>query len=321
MARSNVSLPRRKVKDGPKKKGKKTKTTGKKKPTSSTIVGRKRNGSACLLVFLVVFSYLIAIVLGAFVIASCVSTSANVNHIYLAELSRSETYDVSLRIGYFGGCVSVTETAAEEALSSPNDNSSNQTSTHCVSSMRGRDLDDLSEEFWESLDTSPTTQSTVQSFLNAALPQAKYLQENVFFWHPPLLHFILFIITGIMLLVARTGTSKKRTYKAMIVTTIILSAFSLALALVTVLGSLQGLNALLNISASRDQWNLGNGLFISRGDTMHGIQGALVGVAALFYVLMGALFVQRTPEGGVGYIIQAIQTVGAPLKRRIGRRG
>lgn len=100
---------------------------------------------------------------------------------------------------------------------------------------------------------------------------------------------------------------------------VILSAFSLAVALVTVLGSLQGLNALLNSSASKDQRCLNDSLYISRGTTMHAIQEALIGVTALFYVLMGALFVQRTPEG-VGYIIQAIQIVGNPVKRRMGRR-
>lgn len=103
----------------------------------------------------------------------------------------------------------------------------------------------------------------------------------------------------------------------MLVTAITLSAFSLALALVTVLGSLQGMNALLNTSASGNEKDLGGSLYISRGKAMQGLQGALVGVVAVFYVTMGALFVQRTPEASAGYIIQAFQTVGKPLKRRM----
>jgi hypothetical protein len=78
----------------------------------------------------------------------------------------------------------------------------------------------------------------------------------------------------------------------MLVTAITLSAFSLALALVAVLGSLQGMNALLNTSASGKERDLGNSLYISRGKAMRGLQGALVGVVAVFYGTMGALFVQ-----------------------------
>ncbi|GIJ85590.1 hypothetical protein Asppvi_004449 [Aspergillus pseudoviridinutans] len=351
---SSSTLPRKKVKTGAKKTGvKKTgkKTTGKKKPTSSTsqvhlappphpypantqyaptyapipqtVVlekpsNRKGKTSSCLLVCLAVFSYLVAIVLGLYIMTSCVSTTANANEIYLAELSTNGTYDISLRVGYFGGCLSATEAAK---VSSPHGNSSAQTSTHCVSNMRRKDLDNLSEDLWEPLAlNSSGAQSHVRSFLNTTLPQAKHLQENVFFCEPPLVHVLLFFTSGIMLLVARTGTSRKKSYKAMLVIAITLSAFSLALALVTALGSLQGMNALLNASASGEQRDLGNSLYISRGKIIQAIQGALAGIVAVFYVSMGVLFVQRTPEGAAGYIVHAFQTAGIPLKKRWGRR-
>ncbi|KAJ5160605.1 uncharacterized protein N7482_007609 [Penicillium canariense] len=351
---SSSTLPRKKAKTGVKKAGKKTgkKTTGKKKPTSSasavhlpmnslpmgpqyaqtytplpqtqTVVfdkpiNQKRSRSTCPLVFLAVISYLVAIILGLYVMTGCISKTANANEIYLAELSTNETYNISLRVGYFGGCVSVTEVAE---ASSTNGNSSAKTSTHCVLTMRRKNLVDLSEDLWEPLHlNSSTAQSNVQAFLNTTLPQAKHLQQNVFFCEPPILHLILFFSTGIMLFVARTGTSRKRSYKTMLVTAIALSAFSLALALVTVLGSLQGMNALLNTSSSGEQRDLGDSLYISRGKPMQGVQGALVGIVAVFYLTMGALFVQRTPEGGVGYIIQAFQTAGRPLTRKMwGRR-
>ncbi|KAJ5422179.1 hypothetical protein N7491_010624 [Penicillium cf. griseofulvum] len=353
------TLPRKKVKTGVKKAGKKTdktgkKTTGNKKATPSTSAvhlatlhpqshpypastqyvptyapipqtqtvvleetsNRKGKMSGCFVVFLAVISYLVAIVLGLYIMTSCVSTKAKANEIYLAELLTNRTNDISLRVGYFGGCVSVTEAAATY---SPDGNSSAQTSTHCVTNMRSKDLDELSEDLWEPLDlASSSTQSDVQSFLNTTLPQAKHLQENVFFFQPPLIHVLLFFVTGIMLLVARTGTSGKKSYKAMLLIAITLSAFSLALALVTVLGSLQGMNALLNSSASGEQRDLGDSLYMSRGKNIQGLQGALVGIVVVFYVMMGALFVQRTPEGGAGYIIQAFQTVGRPLKKRWG---
>ncbi|EAU36840.1 predicted protein [Aspergillus terreus NIH2624] len=316
---STSSLPRKKVKAGAKKAGKKTgkKTTGKKKTTPSAIGNRKGKGAACLLVLLAVLSYLVALILGLYVMTGCMSTTAQSSNIYLAELSTNTTYDMSLRVGYFGGCVSVTELTE---ASYTGRNSSTQTSTHCVSNLRRKNLDDLSEDLWEPLKlNSSTIQSSLQTFLNTTLPQAKHLQENVFFCEPPLVHLLLFFVTGIMLFVAITGTSRKRSYRAMLVTAIALSAFSLALALVTVLGSLQSMNALLNTSASGAQRALGDSLYISRGKAMQGVQGALVAIVAVFYLAMGVLFVRRTPEGGAGYIIQAFQNVRGPLKR-MGRR-
>ncbi|KAJ5210813.1 hypothetical protein N7472_000952 [Penicillium cf. griseofulvum] len=328
------TLPRKKVKTGVKKAGKKTdktgkKTTGNKKATPSTSAvhlatlhpqshpypasTQQSKGKNVGMFCRVPGSYILS---GGHRSGSCVSTKAKANEIYLAELLTNRTNDISLRVGYFGGCVSVTEAAATY---SPDGNSSAQTSTHCVTNMRSKDLDELSEDLWEPLDlASSSTQSDVQSFLNTTLPQAKHLQENVFFFQPPLIHVLLFFVTGIMLLVARTGTSGKKSYKAMLLIAITLSAFSLALALVTVLGSLQGMNALLNSSASGEQRDLGDSLYMSRGKNIQGLQGALVGIVVVFYVMMGALFVQRTPEGGAGYIIQAFQTVGRPLKKRWG---
>ncbi|KAI2698343.1 hypothetical protein DTO013E5_1809 [Penicillium roqueforti] len=333
---SSSTLPRKKAKTGVKKTGvKKTgkKSTGKKKPTSSTSavhlaapynpyptntqyapnyaplpqtvviekpIGGNRRGkkSICALVFLAVASYLLAISLGLYVLTSCAWTMADSNKIYLAELSTNTTYDISLRVGYFGGCLSVTDAAA---VSSSDGNSSAQTFTNCVSNMRRKDLDDLSEELWEHLDHEVSSaQSDVQTFLNTTLPQFKHLQDDVFFCEPPLVHALLFFISGIMLLVARTGTSRKKSYKAMLVIAITFSAFSLALALVTVLGTLQGMNALLDASSSGEQRDLGDSLYLSRGKRMLGYQGALTGIVGVFYISMGVLFVQRTPEGAAG---------------------
>ncbi|KAJ5816355.1 hypothetical protein N7447_008588 [Penicillium robsamsonii] len=294
-------------------------------PQTQTVVlekpiggNRKGKYSSCLLVFLAVISYLVAIILGLYIMTSCISTTAKVNEIYLAELSTNATSTISLRVGYFGGCVSVTEGA--DAYSP--DGNSTQTSTNCVSNMRRHDREELSEDLWEPLHLdSGSTQADVQSFLNTTLPQVKHLQEDVFFCQPPIAHVLLFFISGIMLLVARTGTSRKKSYKAMIVIALSLSAFALALALVTILGSLQGMNALLNSSSSGQQRDLGNSLYISRDKGMLGLQGALVGIVVVFYVSMGVLFVQRTEEGGIGYIVQAFQTVGRPLRKKWGRRG
>lgn len=259
-----------------------------------------------------------------FISPSSRQTRHTISHFVWATLVSSELHNHPLPMDFrnmcanalcAGGCLSITEAAG---ISSANGNSSTQTSTHCFSNMRRKDPSDLSKDLWEPLHlNSSSTESGVQSFLDTTLPQSKHLQENVFFCEPPLFHVLLLFITGIMLLVARTGTSRKRSYKAMLVTAITLSAFSLAPALVTFLGSLQGMNALLNTSASGNAKDLGNLLYISRGKAMQGLQGALVGVVAIFYVTMGALFVQRTPEASARYIIQAFHTVGKPLKKRM----
>ncbi|KAJ5800998.1 uncharacterized protein N7518_003066 [Penicillium psychrosexuale] len=316
---SSSTLPRKKAKTGVKKTGvKKTgkKSTGKKKPTSSTSAvhlaapynpypanTQYAPNYAPLPQTVViekptVVSYLLAISLGLYILTSCAWTMADYNNTYLAELSTNATYDISLRVGYFGGCLSVTDAAA---VSSSDGNSSAQTFTNCVSNMRRKDLDDLSEDLWEHLDHEVSgAQSDVQTFLNTTLPQFKHLQNDVFFCEPPLVHALLFFISGIMLLVARTGTSKRKSYKAMLVIAITFSAFSLALALVTVLGTLQGMNALLDTSSSGEQRDLGDSLYISRGKRMLGYQGALTGIVGVFYISMGVLFVQRTPEGAAG---------------------
>jgi hypothetical protein len=187
--------------------------------------------------------------------------------------------------------------------------------------MRRDDLEELSEDLWEPLHlVSDSTQADVQSFLNTTLPQAKHLQEDVFFFQPPLIQILLFLISGSMLLVARTCTSRKKSYKAMMVIALTLSAFALALALVTILGSLQGMNALLNSSSSGQQRDLGDSLYISRDKGMLGLQGALAGNVVVYHVSMGVLFVQRTEEGGIGYIVQPFQTAKKPLKKKWGRR-
>ncbi|KAL4807632.1 hypothetical protein BDV18DRAFT_158848 [Aspergillus unguis] len=282
--------------------------------------GKKRKSSVCALSFLVVIAYLAVIALGGFVISGCVSTKANANDIYLAELNSTGSSDITLRVGYFGGCVSVT--SDDEQSASTNSSSSK---TICVGNMRTKDIEDLAESFAEDLTEEFSVSlglDTLQSTLNnTLLPRAKNMQSNVFFWPPPLLHLVFFVITGIMLFVIRiAGSSQKRAYKGMVVFTIVLCGFTLSLALVSVLGALQGLNALLDGSVSKDESDLGDGLYIHRGELMHGLQAAVVAVAALFYVLMGALFVLRTPEAAVGVIMQAFQNASRPLRNGMKRK-
>ncbi|KAL2812041.1 hypothetical protein BJX63DRAFT_432855 [Aspergillus granulosus] len=276
---------------------------------------KKRNGRTCALACFAVQTYLAAIVLGIFVVVGCTSSSSAIKGVYIAELHANDTDSFSLQFGYFGGCVTV----QPELTTSTSGNRSSRVLTHCVASLRDQDLEDVSESLWENLDLdSHSTTAYVQDKLNTSLPIVDHLQDDVFHWPVPVIHVALFILSGIMLFVACAGASRRKAWKGVVVLTLILCAFSLALSLATVLGTLQAMNAILEGSLSTDDLELENGLYLSRGSTLQAMQVGLVVIVTLFYVLMGALFTQRTPEGIA--VIQLFQSAGAGLREKVGRR-
>ncbi|KAL2838258.1 hypothetical protein BJY01DRAFT_251059 [Aspergillus pseudoustus] len=273
---------------------------------------KKRKGSTCALACFAVFTYLAAIVLGVFVAVGCINSTSAIKGVYIAEFHTNETYDFSLRFGYFGGCVTVTE---PDVATSSGGNSSDRVLTHCVASLRDQDLADVSESFWENLDSSTSSITQyVQDQLNTTLPIVDHLQDDVFHWPVPVIHVLLFTLSGAMLFAACAGTSRRKAWKGLLVFVLTLSAFSLALSLATVLGTLQAMNALLEGSLSTDDLELENGVYLSRGTAMHAIQTGLVVIVVLFYVLMGSLFAQRAPEGVA--FIQMFQSAGAGFREK-----
>lgn len=159
--------------------------------------------------------------------------------------------------------------------------------------MRDDDPEDLSEQFSKNLDLVPDAQDFVQKSLNVTVAQAKHLQQDVFFWEPPVLYIPFFVISGIILFVALMSSSHKRRYKTVLVIATILGAFSLALALVVAIGSLQGLNAVLGGAKSQEEQTLGDGIYISRASLLDQVQAGLAASTALFYVCMGILYARR----------------------------
>lgn len=162
--------------------------------------------------------------------------------------------------------------------------------------MRNEDLDDLSEELWEDLKLSTNALNAVKDSLNATLPLARHLQTDIFLWEPIALHPVFFFISSIMLFVALMSSSYKRRYKAVLYIASVFSAFALAFAFVIAIGSLEALNAIFDGNKSSSQKALGDGITIRRGKNLDYCQSGLVAATALFYVVLGFLFVRRRPE-------------------------
>ncbi|KAL2854561.1 hypothetical protein BJX68DRAFT_264461 [Aspergillus pseudodeflectus] len=264
-------------------------------PKKPGVKGKKRKGGTCALACFAVLTYIVAIVLGVFVALGCINSSSTIKGVYIAELHTNDTYDFSLRFGYFGGCVTVTQPSMETSSSG---NRSSRIATNCLVSLRDQDLADVSESLWEGLDlNSRSTTDYVQDQLNTTLPIIDHLQDDVFHWPVPVIHVALFTLSGAMLFAARAGSSGRRAWKGVLVLILVLSAFSLALSLATALGTLSSMNAILEGSLSRDELEIGDGLYLSRGNTLQVMQTGLVVVVTLFYVFMGVLFAQRTTEG------------------------
>lgn len=165
--------------------------------------------------------------------------------------------------------------------------------------MRATDPDDLSEEFWEDLVLTDGTQTQLKETLNKMLPLARHLQADVFYWYPPVLHFVFFFISSLMLFVSLASSSYKRRYKSVLVLAALFGAFALALAFVTAIGSLQALNVLVNGGKSKNAERFDGDIFIHRADWLDHLQAAQVSVVAVFYVVMGIMFVKRKPEVGL----------------------
>ncbi|KAI1767822.1 hypothetical protein GGR53DRAFT_480829 [Hypoxylon sp. FL1150] len=274
----------------------------------------KRWAKLCL-ALLTVAAFIATAVLGVFVMVGCVSTSSAIGNLFLAELRFNSTYDIHLRFGYFGkspipdtaigtfpsnvastgGCVIIPN------LPASNDSAPGGPQSHCIMNMRASDVPDLTQEFWEKLNLDPNSDAkkNLEAALNKMLPAAKNLQATVFNWEPPLVALLLFLVSSIMLLVGVTAVSPKRRYKATQLTAVLLGAFAIASALVTDVGSRQAANALLGGDPTLDSRVLGDGVFVQNeagADLQYIVQDAAAACFALFYVILGVVFVRRNPE-------------------------
>lgn len=174
--------------------------------------------------------------------------------------------------------------------------------------MRAIDVDDLSEEFWENIKLTGNAQVQLKTDLNETLPLAKHLQTDVFYPHLPVVSFILFILSSVVLLVCLASSSPKRRYKLALVLGVLLGAFALATTFATAMGSLQVLNALMIGGRSKEVTQLDNDIFLSRGERLDLFQASQASLVGLFYSLVGIMFVGRQPEAGSAFQIFQVGT-------------
>lgn len=197
---------------------------------------------------------------------------------------------------YLGGCIST----------SPLDESASNSSTHCVGNLRAPDLDDLTETFIENLPSA----GDLAPILNTALPLARDLQTNVFFFPLPPIHLFFFGLSGIILLFGLGGKARSRAYKLGIVVAAVLGALATTTAFIMCIGSLQAMNALElliggdNTDASTDanliadpvRIDIGNGIRLHGAHRLAHVQYALAAFTMLFYVLLGTMYAKRKPD-------------------------
>ncbi|OTA85834.1 hypothetical protein M434DRAFT_400058 [Hypoxylon sp. CO27-5] len=254
---------------------------------------RSCGARSCLFLLLYVLTFIAAVILGVFTLVGSVSTNTLIKNVYLAELHTNNTYDIHFQVGYFGGCVSMlTSTLPSNA---GNSSSSNNSMSYCVLNMRYKNDDDLKEEFWEKLNVTGSTRTELQDSLNQTVPITKHLQADVFTWDPPVLSYVFFIISSVILLFAMTHSARNPRFGLiLLLVAVIFSSFALALALVATVGSLQAVNALVDGGTSTYAKDLGDGLFIERGNTQQVIQDLFVFFITLFYFIAGVKLVIKS---------------------------
>lgn len=171
--------------------------------------------------------------------------------------------------------------------------------------MRTTDPRNLGEELSDDLQLPAAVQAAVQDALNATLPYATQLQNQAFFYLPPVLQPVFFSFSGAILFVAATAEPSHRPgYKISVLAGAILGAFGLGLALVEVVGFTQAFNALLlpaGVSGGSEAKVVGlaskDPVCIRRGGLVVGLQTGLAVVVAIFYVFIGVMFVRNKHQG------------------------
>ncbi|KAF3479707.1 uncharacterized protein GIQ15_06683 [Arthroderma uncinatum] len=279
----------------------------------------RRSSSNRIHAFVIVLSFVGALVIAIFVTFGCISTDLGLNHLYYAELRANGTYDVSLRVGYFGGCMSISRAPVADAGASGS--SSTRRAVYCIKNMHTEAAADLSESFQEHLNVTGDMLAFTNSFLSIAILHVKHLQENVFFYEPVAIQVALLGVSGLMLFAAVGAPSHRRGYKGVVALAIFLATFAIALGLVIAIGSIQAMNAVLGGGRPINEKLFNDSIVISRGSRLDGLQGALAATTTLFYVLIGMLFVRWSSEGEREWGGENFIQVLLPERPVWGRRG
>lgn len=164
--------------------------------------------------------------------------------------------------------------------------------TQCVTNMRIKDNDDLTDQLLDDWSVTEAAAAELKSSLNKTLDLARHLQDDVFPASPPTTHVIFLLISGVLLFALSTNPSGKRGYKMMLVAGVLMGAFALALVYLASMGALRSLNALVDGDWEIERQSLGgNGVTVQRAGRLWYVQLAQLVLVSAFYVFMGMMFV------------------------------
>lgn len=170
-------------------------------------------------------------------------------------------------------------------------NTSDGTHTQCVINMHFKDDDDLTDQLTDDWTVTAEAKAALTSSLNETIWWARHLQGDVFPAAAPTVHVALFFISGIMLFVASTAQSPRRPYKFVLVLAVLIGAFALAMVFLSVVGSQQSLNALVDGDGDEESKEIRGGVFVQRVGFLWYVQVAQVTFVSMFYVFIGMMFV------------------------------
>ncbi|KAK0638383.1 hypothetical protein DIS24_g9859 [Lasiodiplodia hormozganensis] len=248
---------------------------------------KKKASPRHILGVLAALFWLAALILGAFTLVGCISPS--MEKLYVADLATNDTYAVNFRVGFFGGCLSMTNTTSGPSIS---DDGGATAHTQCVTNMRIKDNDDLGDQLINDWPTTDAATAELKSSLNKTLDLARHLQADVFPASPPTTHVVFLLISGILLFALSTNQSGKRGYKMMLVAGVLMGAFALALGYLASMGALRALNALVDGDWEVEQKGMGGeGVTVQRAGRLWYVQLAQLVLVSAFYVFMGMMFV------------------------------
>ncbi|KAF4544309.1 uncharacterized protein LTHEOB_6427 [Lasiodiplodia theobromae] len=209
--------------------------------------------------------------------------------LYVADLGTNDTYAVNLRVGFFGGCLSMTNTTSGPSIS---DGSGATAHTQCVTNMRIKDNNDLGDQLLDDWPITSAASASLRSSLNQTLGLARHLQTDVFPASPPTTHVVFLLISGILLFALSTNQSSKRGYKMLLVAGVLMGAFALALGYLASMGALRALNALVDGDWEVERKGVGaEGVTVQRAGRLWYMQLAQLVLVSAFYVFMGMMFV------------------------------
>ncbi|KAK3985338.1 hypothetical protein QBC44DRAFT_335308 [Cladorrhinum sp. PSN332] len=249
---------------------------------------------SCFLPLISCLVFVIAIALGCYATAGCTSTNATLPSMYLAELrTNSSGYETKLGIGYFGGCLTF-DSSLPSNNTAPGSGDQRQSQTVCLKNIRSEDLGHLTESF--SRRFSNDVETAVNHTIPVMLPTAKYIQEDIFHAAVPISHLVLLSVSAFFLYGGLMVSSKRKVHTTALLIGAAMGAFSIGLVLVMAVGLHQAMNGVMG-DADVDVLHKAEGVYLYRAGSLRWVFWAGVSMTAIFYGLVGWMYVKRSAVG------------------------